>query len=82
MANPPRVPSPTTVQAPSVGRIVHYIAADTDVLLPWAAIVAAAGNDSVVTLHVFPPHTDARRVEEVPFSEEPKAGCWSWPPRV
>jgi len=79
MANPPRVPS--FAQAPSVGRVVHFIPADAENLLPWAAIVAGIEGDKIA-LHAFPPNTDAMRVNGVPYSDEPKAGCWNWPPRV
>jgi len=85
MANPSRNLSssaPTSTQTPSVGRIVHYHSAESDNLAPWAAIVAGVGEGGNITVHAFPPHTDSMRIKEVPFSDEPKAGCWSWPPRA
>lgn len=34
-----------------------------------------------VSLHVFY-ETGGFDMKDVPFSEEPRRGCWSWPPRV
>ena len=71
---------------PTVGRIVHYQAYGTPngefLPLPRAAVItdvhdAATGDVSVCVLNpsgIF--------FNSVAYSETPKPGCWSWPPRV
>lgn len=78
-------------QKPSVGRIVHYHTpghGSYQVSPPLRpAIITAVNDDGTVALHVF--FGDGERHEgihdagrlTVPYSEEPKAGHWSWPPR-
>ena len=72
----------------SVGRAVHFYEADTRKQLvgPFAATVSGVHNShgETVDLHVCMPDLEEPIdfVEEVQFSPEPKAGCWSWPPRV
>lgn len=82
------------MQKPSVGRIVHYhdgTAAD-----PQAAIITSVPEDlmvskrwptiignGIVSLTVFSAdRTAPYSIEPVPYSEEPKAGCWNYPPHV
>lgn len=57
---------------------------------PWAAIVSMVGDPTwpdtpgLVNLHVLPPKQQpvgvdpVYRMEQVPYSEAPAAGCWSW----
>lgn len=74
------------MQKPSVGRIVHFTAFAGNPK-PTAAIITSVlpeeANSTDVTLTLFiagePPEPMHRWV---PFSEEPKAGSWSWPPHV
>jgi hypothetical protein len=76
---------------PTVGRIVHYqshgspngqhksrprAAVVTEVPEHWEDIVGRP-----VSLCVLNP-TGQYFDQNVPFSEEPKAGHWSWPPRT
>ena len=61
---------------------------------PWAAIVTMVGHHSwpdtpgLVNLNVQMPmvapvgEDPAMRFQQVPFSEEPAPGCWSWPTRT
>jgi hypothetical protein len=81
---------------PTVGRIVHYQAYGTPggehPSLPRAAIITAVHHQpktdteepgplsSSVDLCVLNP-TGQFFNQGVPFSETPKPGCWSWPPR-
>lgn len=73
---------------PSVGRIVHFYSETADEGLnkiPHAAIITYVYDnpDLYVGLTVF-----ARGIKEydvrvsAPFSEEPKPGHWTWPPRA
>jgi hypothetical protein len=67
-------------QAPSVGRIVHYLAGTEC----HAAIVVAVHDDHDVTLHVFPPASTAGQVRAVedPATSPECPGTWHWPERV
>jgi hypothetical protein len=82
-------------QSPSIGRIVHYHSYGTPggeyLPEPRAAIITAidqsdmpyatAIGDTTVALAVLNP-TGMFFNQTVPFSEEPKPGHWSWPPRI
>lgn len=75
---------------PSIGRIVHYHSYGTPggefKPLPRAAIVAAVKLDPVgaetteVDLVVLNP--EGLFFNSAAYSEEPKPGHWSWPPKV
>lgn len=69
---------------PTVGRIVYYQSYGTPggefLPEPRAAIVAAVGEDGTCEVVVFNPQ--GIFFNKVPFSEDPKPGHWSWPPRV
>lgn len=71
-------------QKPSVGRIVHYYSYGTPrggfKSAPRAAIVVEVHSDTEVTVCVLNP--SGIFFNKVAYSAEPKAGCWSWPPRV
>ncbi len=75
---------------PSIGRIVHYQSYGTPngefASLARAAVVTELArvegtNELVVGLCIMNP-TGFFFNRGVSYSEEPKAGCWSWPPRV
>lgn len=73
-------------QKPSVGRIVHYQSYGTPggeySSLPRAAVITETyGESSCVGLCVLNP-TGQFFTQSVPYSETPKPGHWSWPPRV
>jgi hypothetical protein len=74
-------------QKPSVGRIVHYQAFGTPggeyKSLPRAAVVTQVngGDMNSVGLCILNP-TGQFFNQSVLYSEEPKPGCWNWPPRV
>lgn len=80
-------------QQPSIGRIVHYQSYGTPggeyLPEPRAAIVTEVQPANVfdppevpnVALCVLNP-TGIFFSFAVPFSEDPKPGHWSWPPRV
>ena len=70
---------------PSVARIVHYHSSDLE---PRPMIIGHVHSDEIVSGVVFSPFAGAAypsaavRRTSVPYSEEPKAGHWRWPPRV
>lgn len=85
----PGLPAP---QWPAIGRVVHYRSYGTPggeyLPEPRAAIItelAPEGTESaaqgVVGLAILNP-TGMFFNTSVPFSETPKAGHWSWPPRT
>ena len=66
----------------TVGRTVHYCEATG--AAPLAATVAKIEDEktSRVTLFIFNPKWKSPGPKNgVPYSETPKVGCWSWPPR-
>lgn len=77
-------PISTPKQKPSVGRIVHYYDPNEDE--PCAAIITYIYPDyppdqMYVALRVFTKKSDYA-MHPVTYSETPKSGFWSWPPRV
>lgn len=77
-------------QKPSVGRIVHYTPGAPDnppagAMGPWAAIITWVSRDesrSDVNLAAFDSRGAPLAAQGVAYSETPKPGHWSWPPRV
>lgn len=69
-------------QKPTVGRIVHYYSTEADIKdgEPIAALIVSTFGEGIVALTLFLPNGLAW--EEAPFSEAPRPGHWSWPPRV
>lgn len=66
---------------PSVGRIVHYHPhVEHATPEPWAAMIVK--TTPTVSLHVWGPRGVDAHYGSVPFSDEPKPGHWTWPPRV
>lgn len=71
----------------SVGRIVHYYVGDPNKPLdgPLAAIITQVEYraDDTVRLMVFSNKLEPKSmVIDAPYSAEPKAFHWSWPPRT
>jgi hypothetical protein len=74
-----------TNMKPTVGRIVHYQAYGTPggefPSVARAAIITEVDADGdIVGLCVLNP-TGQFFNRNVPYSEERKPGCWSWPPQ-
>ncbi|MCY1080284.1 hypothetical protein [Archangium lansingense] len=73
-------------QKPSLGRVVHFYSTTSpgsSELEPSAATIAAVLDDTGrVNLSRVLWSGETQPQPDVPFSPEPKAGCWSWPPRV
>lgn len=65
---------------PTIGRIVHlHLASEHD---PVAAIITGVQPEGTVHLCIFPPlQLPGYPVSAVPYSDEPKPGHWTWPPR-
>lgn len=72
-------------QKPSVGRIVHYQAYGTPggeyKSVPRAAVVTQVNDDGTIGLAILNP-TGMFFNPTIAYSEEPKPGCWNWPPRT
>lgn len=75
--------------SPTVGRIVHYHPPqDPDCAVPWAALVTAVNPrglhepDGSISAAVYLPSGTATGYPHIPYSETPKPGHWSWPPRI
>ena len=70
---------------PTIGRTVHYHSFGTPggeyLPEPRAAIITEVIEEDLVSLAVLNP-TGIHFNEGVTYSKEPKAGSWSWPPRV
>jgi hypothetical protein len=78
-------------QKPSVGRIVHYVGDDYDGEMMTGktrpAIIVHVNGDTNVNLQVFTDGSNDGASNTISkksrvFSESPKPGHWSWPPRV
>lgn len=80
----PVYPGAMSQQTPSIGRVVHYQAYGTPggefQSKPRAAIITDVHESDEVTVCVLNP--SGLFFNRVKFSEEPKAGCWNWPPFV
>ena len=70
---------------PTIGRIVHYQSHGSPngehKSEPRAAVVTKVHSPTDVGLFIMNP-TGFFLPEHVPYSEEPKAGHWNWPPRA
>lgn len=70
---------------PTIGRIVHYHPDGAPLSAgpgPCAAIVTEVVGYDTVDLTVLPAGMQPFCAHSVPFSDEPKPGHWTWPPRV
>lgn len=72
-----------TLPVPSLGRIVMFGGGDAPSIIPMPGMVVKQsadprGNISIMVLH----EAGSSRALDVPYSKEPKAGAWWWPPRV
>jgi hypothetical protein len=74
------------MQKPSVGRIVHFYQQNTDENPIPALVIGVYDDSGKVDLTVFGRSRFAEPTTmpgiDVPYSEAPKKGHWSWPPRV
>jgi hypothetical protein len=78
-------------QTPSIGRIVHFYppqATPGDGDVAWAALITCVNPrarqepDNGISAAVFLPSGTAMAYPFIPFSDTPKPGHWSWPPRI
>lgn len=70
------------MQQPSIGRLVHFYNLGDDAgEFPCAALITGLREDIGVSLKVFYP-SGLFDMHAVPFSETPRPGHWSWPPRL
>jgi hypothetical protein len=68
-------------QAPTVGRIVHWVAGNSEHM---AAIVTYVHEDGLVNMQVFEDygsHGVGRRAKDVRYSDAPDPYTWHWPER-
>lgn len=70
-----------TSEAATVGQIVHYYARNNPHYGAVAALVIGRTVDGGTRLRIFWPFCGPTVMGNVSYSEKPKAGCWSWPPR-
>lgn len=73
-------------QKPSVGRIVHYHSYGTPggefLPQPRAAVIAEVLDDDNGFCSIVVLNPKGVYFNDAHYSEEPKPGCWNWPPRV
>jgi hypothetical protein len=84
--------SPAKVQQPTIGRIVHYTShtAQGDMKQSAAIVTGVTDDDDLgtpglkrITLTVFEAGAGTPwLVDFIEYSEAPRNGYWSWPPRV
>jgi hypothetical protein len=71
---------------PSIGRVVHYQKYGTPKgehpCEPSPAIITKVLNEETLECQLFVMNTNGVYFNPTPFSEEPKAGHWNWPPKV
>ena len=73
-------------QKPSIGRVVHYQKYGTPggehLPEPSPAIVTKVLDETTGQCQLFVMNPNGVYFNTTEFSETPKPGCWSWPPRV
>lgn len=86
---PPEPPRAKSVQAPSVGRVVHFHFKLDGELVTRPAMIVRVWSDTCVNLRVFLDGENDQRPQPTPdwqtsrlLAAEPKEGHWSWPPFV
>lgn len=64
---------------PSVGRIVHFVDADTTVCV--AAVITQVNPDATVNVHIWAPSGGTAGIPDVPEapSQPYAATSWHWP---
>jgi hypothetical protein len=71
---------------PSIGRTVHYHRYGSPngehKPEPSPAIITKVLDETTGRCQLFVMNPNGLYFNDTPFSEEPKPGCWSWPPRV
>lgn len=74
---------------PSIGRIVHFTDYENTSQRTYAAIVTAVpfennpgGMRACLGVFIGVPGRDMMWTGATPYSETPKPGHWSWPPRA
>ncbi len=69
---------------PTIGRIVQFAEAksiDDPSILAFAGMITQVHEDETVELTVFKPQNITHKIK-VSYSENLKAGHWSWPQKV
>jgi hypothetical protein len=73
-------------QVPSIGRVVHYQSYGTPggefKSLPRAAIITDVHDADTGDVTVMVCNPSGLFFNRVSYSEQPKPGCWNWPPYV
>lgn len=79
------MPSLITPKA-SIGRIVHYqkygTAGGEHLSEPSPAVITKVLNEETQECMLFVMNPSGVYFNATPYSEKPKPGCWSWPPKV
>lgn len=70
---------------PSVGRIVHYTRLGsldgTHLPEPSPAVITKVINEATKKCQLFVMNPNGLYFNETEYSEQPKPGCWHWPPK-
>ncbi len=71
---------------PSVGRIVHYqrfgSPGGEHKAEPSPAIITKVIDEATYQCQLFVMNPNGLYFNDTPYSEDPKPGHWSWPPRI
>lgn len=74
------------MQKPSICRMVIYTRFGTPggehLPDPSPAVITKVIDEKTGECSLFIMNPNGLYFNAVPYSEEPKPGCWSWPPRV
>lgn len=70
----------------SIGRTVHYhrygSPGGEHLPEPSPAVVVKVLNEETQECQLFVMNPNGIYFNKTPYSDEPKPGCWSWPPRA
>jgi hypothetical protein len=73
-------------QKASIGRTVHYgrygSPGGEHLPEPSPAIITKVLDEETQECQLFVMNPNGLYFNPTPYSESPKPGCWSWPPRV